>query len=132
MPQLRNSLLENIESLFGKIELQTRRVSVSQFHTTINVIKNNVLEKNQQEETPTALVEKRQNFSKQILSVIPEDFIKLYKVFPLKYEKNNLVLGMVNPLDEMAINQVVLLTGLKPLIQKITLDEFKTYIKKFL
>lgn len=59
-----------------------------------------------------------------VLSMLPEDFIKLNKVIPISYDDKVLVVGMVNPNDKKVINDIIFLTGLKPSILIITHYEF--------
>ena len=62
--------------------------------------------------------------SDAVLSMLPEDFIKLNKVLPISYDDKVLVVGMVNPNDKKVINDIIFLTGLKPSILIITHYEF--------
>ena len=62
--------------------------------------------------------------SDAVLSMLPEDFIKLNKVIPISYDDKVLVVGMVNPNDKKVINDIIFLTGLKPSILIITHYEF--------
>jgi type IV pilus assembly protein PilB len=66
-----------------------------------------------------------------VLSVLPEDFIKLNMVLPINYDGKNLVVGMVNPSNRNAINDIVYLTGLKPRVMLITHYEFLQCIKQY-
>ena len=59
-----------------------------------------------------------------VLSMLPEDFIKMNKVLPISYDDKVLVVGMVNPNDKKVINDIIFLTGLKPSILIITHYEF--------
>ena len=62
--------------------------------------------------------------SDAVLSMLPEDFIKINKVLPISYDDKVLVVGMVNPNDKKVINDIIFLTGLKPSILIITHYEF--------
>ena len=55
-----------------------------------------------------------------VISMLPEDFIKMNKVIPISYDDKVLVVGMVNPNDKKVINDIIFLTGLKPTISIIT------------
>lgn len=65
------------------------------------------------------------------ISVLPEDFVRLNKVIPLSSNKTSLVVGMVNPGDTSAINEIVYLTGLKPTVLMITHYEFENFVQQF-
>lgn len=62
--------------------------------------------------------------SDSVVSMLPEDFIKLNKVVPISYDDKVLVVGMVNPNDKKVINDIIFLTGLKPSILILTHYEF--------
>ena len=55
-----------------------------------------------------------------VLSMLPEDFIRVNRVLPISYDDKVLVVGMVNPNDKKVINDIIFLTGLKPSILIIT------------
>lgn len=71
-----------------------------------------------------AVTQDQLKVSDSVLSMLPEDFIKLNKVIPLSYDDKVLVVGMVNPNDKKVINDIIFLTGLKPSILIITHYEF--------
>lgn len=52
-----------------------------------------------------------QQLSRDIVQSISEDLIRRHKIFPYKVEENNIYLAMADPLDFMAIDDVVLSTG---------------------
>lgn len=62
--------------------------------------------------------------SEDVLSMLPEDFIKMNKVLPLSYDDKGLVVGMVNANDKKVINDIIFLTGLKPTVRLITYYEY--------
>ena len=68
-----------------------------------------------------------------ILSVLPEDFIKIYKVLPLSTidDNNTLLLGMVNPNDKQAISNTIGYTSIQPTILTLTHFEYNMVIQKF-
>ncbi len=67
----------------------------------------------------------------KILSILPEDFIKLNMVIPVKFDGKNLIVGMVNPNNRQVINDIVYLTGLRPRVMLITHYEFLQCIKHY-
>ncbi len=71
-----------------------------------------------------AVTEEQLKISDNVLSMLPEDFIKINKVIPISYNDKVLVVGMVNPNDKKVINDIIFLTGLKPSILIITHYEF--------
>lgn len=66
-----------------------------------------------------------------VLSMLPEDFIRMNKVIPISFDDKVLVVGMVNPNDKKVINDIIFLTGLKPSILILTHYEFQMCLKNF-
>lgn len=77
-----------------------------------------------------AVTTEQLEISDKVISILPEDFIKLNKVIPISYDDKVLVVGMVNPNDKKVINDIIYLTGLKPSILIITHYEFMMCISK--
>ena len=75
-----------------------------------------------------AVTTEQLNVPDAVLAMLPEEFIKTSKVIPISYDDKVLVVGMVNPNDKRAINEIVFLTGLKPSILIITHYEFQICI----
>ena len=71
------------------------------------------------------------NLDRKLLSVLPDDFVKLNMVIPIKFDGKNLVVGMVNPGNKQVINDIVYLTGMKPRVMLITHYEFLECIKQY-
>ena len=69
--------------------------------------------------------------NKDVLNLLPEDFIRLHKVIPIQVEDKNLVLGMLNPKDKRALNEVVYLTGLKITVRLMTNQEFENLLDTY-
>ncbi len=76
-----------------------------------------------------AVTAEQLKISDAVLSMLPEDFIKMNKVIPISYDDKVLVVGMVNPNDKKVINDIIFLTGLKPSILIITHYEFSMCIQ---
>lgn len=71
------------------------------------------------------------NVSEGVLKILPEDFIKENKVFPLSSDGRFLDVGMVNPDNKKALNEIIYLTGLKPRVLLMSYMEFKNCINKY-
>jgi len=54
-----------------------------------------------------------QQLTREIVQSISEDLIRRHKIFPYKKNENEIFLAMADPLDFMAVDDVVLATGLK-------------------
>ena len=78
-----------------------------------------------------AVTQEQLKISDAVLSMLPEDFIKVNKVLPISYDDKVLVVGMVNPNDKKVINDIIFLTGLKPSILIITHYEFQICMQNF-
>ena len=72
-----------------------------------------------------AVSQEQLKISDAVLSMLPEDFIRVNKVIPISCDDKVLVVGMVNPNDKKVINDIIFLTGLKPSILIITHYEFQ-------
>ena len=118
--QLLNALLEAKKS---KMPLGT--VLVQQHFITIEQLKE-ALKAQQGYETVS---EEELRVSDDVLSMLPEDFIRMNKVLPISYSDKGLVVGMVNPNDKKVVNDIIFLTGLKPSIRLITYYEFSMCVK---
>lgn len=70
----------------------------------------------------------RLQFDPSVKDLIPEDMVRLYRVFPLRKERGALVVGVVPPFNSEVLEKIELLTGLKvrPII--ITESEYRTLL----
>ncbi len=71
------------------------------------------------------------NISEKVLSILPEDFIKMYKVLPLVSDDRSLVVGMVNPNDKQTVANIIAYTGMNPKILVLTHYEFSMCVQKY-
>ena len=71
------------------------------------------------------------NLDDTVLSILPEDFIRMYMVLPISSDEKSLVVGMVNPNDKQAFNNIIAYTGMKPTILLLTHYEFSMAIQKY-
>ena len=71
------------------------------------------------------------NISEGVIKILPEDFIKENKLIPLSSDGRFLDIGMVNPDNKKALNEVVYLTGLRPRVLLMSYMEFKNCINKY-
>lgn len=56
---------------------------------------------------------KKYNVDPQVLELVPRDFAMAHRVFPLFKIENKITVGMVNPLDVIAIDRLSQMTGLQ-------------------
>lgn len=71
------------------------------------------------------------SLDKKTISILPEDFIKMYKTVPISVEENSLTVGMVNPNDKAAISNIILFTNMNPNVLILTEYEYRMIIKNF-
>ena len=68
----------------------------------------------------------------EVLSELPEDFVKMFRVIPISRNGNNLVVGMVDPNDKTVIANIIAYTdGLNPVRLILTLYEFRELVQKY-
>ncbi len=70
-------------------------------------------------------------FDRKTLAILPDDFVKINRVIPIKCDGKTLVVGMVNPGDKKVINDIVYLTGMKPQPLLITYFEFSQCVDMY-
>lgn len=71
------------------------------------------------------------NITESTIKLLPEDFIKENKLIPLYSDGKFLDVGMVNPDNKKALNEVVYLTGLRPRVLLMSYMEYKSCIGKY-
>lgn len=71
------------------------------------------------------------NISEGTIKILPEDFIKENKVIPLYSDGKILDVGMVNPNNKKALNEIVYLTGMRPRVLLMSYMEFKSCMTKY-
>jgi len=71
------------------------------------------------------------NISEGVIKILPEDFIRENKLVPLASDGRFLDIGMVNPNNKKALNEVVYLTGLRPRVLLMSYMEFKSCMTKY-
>ena len=120
--QIYNALLES-----KRAQLPLGTILVQQGVITLNELKI-ALTAQQGYEAVTA---DQLRVPENVLSMLPEDFIKINKVIPISYDDNVLVVAMVNPNDKKVINDIIFLTRLKPSILIITHYEFTMCMQNF-
>ena len=64
----------------------------------------------------------------QTVSLLPEDFIKQHKVIPLKSDGKTITIGVTDPSNKAILNEVVFISGLRPVVKLITHLEFESFI----
>lgn len=71
------------------------------------------------------------NIPESTVRILPEDFVRENRLFPLNSDGKVLEIGMVNPNNKKAINEIVYLTGLRPKVFLMSYMEFKSCMTKY-
>ncbi len=68
---------------------------------------------------------------KKFVSILPEDFIKTNAVIPISSDGKTLVIGVVKPISQDVLKQIIYLTGQNPKQLLMTHYEYQTAINTF-
>ncbi|MDR7419651.1 MAG: type II secretion system ATPase GspE [Armatimonadota bacterium] len=71
------------------------------------------------------------NIPDDVLTSLPESVIRRHQVIPVRHEDNTLVLGMVDPLDVLALDDVRRATTREVVPAAITLDGYQAAVNKY-
>lgn len=71
------------------------------------------------------------NIPDKVIKMLPEDFIKENLLIPIASDGRFIDIGMVNPNNKKALNEVVYLTGLRPKVLLMSHMEFESCIGKY-
>lgn len=79
---------------------------------------------------PHVVIAKRQ-IDEEVLALVPENLVKKYKVFPVEKNKNRLILGMLDPTDVFALDdlRLTLKMDIQPVI--VTEDDLNQAVNKY-
>lgn len=72
-----------------------------------------------------SLADERKNIPQEIVEMLPEEFIKDHRVFPVKREGNNLIVAMVDPSSRRTLDEITFITGLRTKAFVTTALEFQ-------
>ncbi|MDD3150562.1 MAG: ATPase, T2SS/T4P/T4SS family, partial [Candidatus Gastranaerophilales bacterium] len=118
--QLLNALAEGKKSgdPIGSVLVKTGDITVAQLREA--------LQKQQGIETIEANTIK---INPELIDMLPDDFIKDNKIIPISSDGKILTIGMVNPNDKNALNNIIYLTGLMPKPMIMTHIEYEKCIE---
>lgn len=71
------------------------------------------------------------NIPAGVIKLLPEDFIKSNQLVPLASDGRTIDIGMVNPNNKKALNEIVYLTGMRPKPFLMSYMEFKSTMTKY-
>jgi len=67
---------------------------------------------------------------KDLLDLLPEEFIREKQVVPIGRERGRILVAMVNPGNRDAVDEITFLTGMRPLIAVTPILEFQEFFSK--
>jgi type IV pilus assembly protein PilB len=67
---------------------------------------------------------------KNLLSLLPDEFIREKQAVPIGKERGRLVVAMVNPANREAIDEITFITGMRPLVTVTPQLEFQEFMAK--
>ena len=79
----------------------------------------------------TSVTAQQLSIDSLVIKLLPEDFIRENQLLPLASDGRFLEVGMVNPNNKKALNEVVYLTGLRPKVYLLTHMEFNSCVSKY-
>ncbi len=80
---------------------------------------------------PVATKKQLENIPEDVIKLIPPDVVARYEVVPVARKGRSLILGMINPFDQFAVDDVKFITGLE-VIPVVSLEEnIKDALKKY-
>ncbi len=68
--------------------------------------------------------------NKELLELLPDEFIRDKQVVPIAKERGRLVVAMVNPANREIIDEITFITGMRPLVTVTTSIEFLEFCNK--
>lgn len=71
------------------------------------------------------------NIPAGVIKLLPEDFIKQNQLVPIASDGRTIDVGMVNPNNKKALNEIVYLTGMRPKPFLMSYMEFKSTMTKY-
>ena len=114
------------------VDAKVLRVPIGSYLVRKNLISIEDLKKVLQIQQGIAVVESSDlQVDEQIVSILPEDFIKQHKVIPLKSDGKTLTVGVTDPSNKAILNEIVFITGLRPIIKLVTHLEFDSFVNNY-
>ena len=114
------------------LDAKVLRVPIGSYLVRKNLISIEDLKKVLQIQQGIAVVESSDlQVDEQVVSILPEDFIKQHKVIPLKSDGKTLTVGVTDPSNKAILNEIVFITGLRPIIKLVTHLEFDSFVNNY-
>ena len=114
------------------LDSKVLRVPIGSYLVRKNLISIDDLKKVLQIQQGIAVVESSDlEIDEQVVSILPEDFIKQHKVIPLKSDGKTITVGVTDPSNKSILNEIVFISGLRPIVKLVTHLEFESFINKY-
>ena len=114
------------------LDAKVLRVPIGSYLVKKNLITIDDLKKVLQIQQGISVVETADlQVDEQVVNLLPEDFIKQHKVIPLKTDGKTLTIGVTDPSNKAILNEVVFISGLRPIVKLITHLEFESFINNY-
>lgn len=114
------------------LDAKVLRVPIGSYLVRKNLITIDDLKKVLQIQQGIAVVESADlQVDEQTVGLLPEDFIKQNKVIPLKSDGKTITVGVTDPSNKAILNEIVFISGLRPVVKLVTHLEFESFINNY-
>lgn len=123
------NLISQKELDVALLDAKVLRVPIGSYLVKKNLISIDDLKKVLQIQQGISVVESNDlQVDDETLNLLDEDFIKQYCIIPLKHDDKTLTVGMVDPSNRNALNDIVAMTRLQPVVKLVTHLEFESFV----
>ena len=114
------------------LDAKVLRVPIGSYLVRKNIISIEDLKRVLQIQQGIAVVESSDlQVDEDVIGLLPEDFIKQHKVIPLKSDGKTITVGVTDPSNKSILNEIVFISGLRPIVKLVTHFEFENFINKY-
>ena len=114
------------------LDSKVLRVPIGSYLVRKNLISIDDLKKVLQIQQGVPVVESSDlQVDEQVIGLLPEDFIKQHKVIPISSDGKTLTVGVTDPSNKAILNEIVFITGLRPIIKLVTHLEYESFINNY-
>ena len=125
-------ILTDVQLMKALAEAKRKNVPIGSMLFEMGVISLDQLKETLHDQTGYDIVTEDQlSNQKNFVNILPEDFIKSNSVIPISSDGKNLVVGVVKPLQQDIVKDIIYLTGLSPKQLLMTHYEFTSAINTF-
>ncbi len=129
---LKNGIITEVQLMNALAESKRKKIPVGSMLFEMGFITLDQLKEVLHNQTGYDVVTENQLVNqKKFVNILPEDFIKSNSVIPISSDGKTLVIGVVKPIPNDILKQIIYLTGLNPKQLLMTHYEFKNSIDTF-